>query len=291
MDLHVEVKTLVLGIGGGYDIYTALPWFLSLSSEEQSLCLLANYSFTHDLDVIKVEPTTLRTEKNENYFPEHHLAVSLNRPIYTFRLVFSPHLEEVLKSFIEQHGIQQIYMFDGGIDSVIFGDEYPYGSPTEDSQSVLACFRSNLRCRLFVSAIDIDECDPEAYLRHWVDFPNKKYQLGPELSGWQRYSEIVSSSSPSSIIQESIVAAGEGHRGKHKNPRLFPGRINNEEALPSLSDQTCTLWEWDLRSLVDNSPFYQYLLKVRIKTEEPWDEWDGLIVEYLRKTPLEVDNI
>lgn len=45
-----DKKTLVIGIGGGYDIYTCLPWFLTLSPNDQNNCLIANYTFTDDID-------------------------------------------------------------------------------------------------------------------------------------------------------------------------------------------------------------------------------------------------
>ena len=290
--LKVKVKTLILGVGGGYDIYTCLPWFLSLTPEEQSLCLLANYSFTDDLykygdvHIVPVEPSTVRTEKNKSYFPEHHLAKSLNRTVYAIRLIPCPFLIEVLSAFVVQHQIQQIYMFDGGIDSVIFGNERPYGSPTEDSQTVLACSKLNIPCRLFVSALGVDDCDNSAYLKHWETFHNNKFELGPSLCGWEQYSQIVRSSEPPSIIQESIIAAGNGNRGRYKNLRLYPSRIPHEEDMPVLLEETNILWEWNLNTLVQKSPFYQHLLEKLPEINITdwvlgWIDWDHIVVRYL----------
>lgn len=56
-----ENKTLVIGIGGGYGVYTCLPWFLGLNDDEKNQCIIANYTFTDD------------SEKNHDYFPEYHL--------------------------------------------------------------------------------------------------------------------------------------------------------------------------------------------------------------------------
>lgn len=313
MDL-LEIKTLVLGIGGGYDIYTSLPWFLSLSPLEQSNCILANYSFTDglfsegslplevDSHIVSVTPETIRSEKNKDYFPEHHLSHSLNRTIYAIHLIPCPFLTKVLISFIKQHQIKQIYMFDGGVDSIIFGGEHPYGSPTEDSQMVLACYQTGVHCRLFVSALGVDDYNIDAYLKHWKrssegNLPlevhsNNKYKLGPSLIGWKRYVQIVHTSEPPSIIQESIVAAGEGHRGKYRNLRLYPSRIENESNLPFLLDETDTLWEWNLHRLVQESNFYQHLLTELPNIELPneefqwndlWDRLDQIIVKFLEQ--------
>lgn len=293
MDLLINgKKTLVLGIGGGYDIYTSLPWFLSLSSEDQSLCILANYSFTDDLHlhekyIVEVTPSTTQTNKNKYYFPERHLASCLNRSIYAIRLVPCPLLIDVLKSFIIEHEIEQIYMFDGGIDSIIYGGEHPYGSPLEDSQMVLACYKLNIPSRLFVSAFGIDECDNTAYLNNWSKCPGNTWVLGPKLSGWNKYCEIVRTSEPPSIIQECIVAAGKGFRGKYKNERLIPSRIQEEDDLPSILDNTDLIWEWDLSRLINDSLFYQHLLTKFsdincTSLDTAWIDWDHIIVRYLQ---------
>lgn len=290
MDLTVDTKTLVLGIGGGYDLYTALPWYLSLTPEQQSLCVLANYSFAEDLHqnsqyIVPIDSSVTRTEKNKSYFPEHDLAKFLNSTVYAIRLIPCPLLINELKTFTQTHQIKQIYMFDGGTDSILFGDETLWGSPLEDSQTVLACYKLDLPCRLFVSALNIDDCDTQGYLRHWKSSNNSnKFKLGPELKGWDQYVRIVQSLEYPSIIQESIIAAGQGHRGEYRNPRIYPSRISEPEDLPHIIDDTDKLWEWNLNDLVNSSPFYQHLLKTlpQIKASDlnaVWIEWNATIRE------------
>lgn len=289
MNLLVTAKTLVLGVGGGYDIYTALPWYFSLSSEEQSLCILANYSFTEDLYkyenyIVPIVPSTTRTEKNKDYFPEHDLAKFINSTVYAIRLIPAPLLITELRKFIDFHHIEHIYLFDGGTDSILYGDELLWGSPLEDSQTILACYKLGLPCRLFVSAFNIDDCDSQAYLRHWKSSKNSnKITLGPHLSGWDRYVHIVQTLEYPSIIQESIIAAAQGHRGVYKNNRIYPSRVSDPEDLPLIVEDTDKLWEWDLNDLVENSLFYQKLLE-HLQTNKHsddinvvWINWSRLI--------------
>ena len=289
--LRITEKTLVLGVGGGYDIYTALPWFLSLSDQEQHQCLLANYSFTDDLYkyastekqyIIEVSPSTVRTEKNRNYFPEHHLATSLNRTIYAVRLVPCPLLTTVLQEFIEEHQIKRLLLFDGGTDSIIFGDEGQiYGSPLEDSQTILAAYHSGLPCILITSALGIDDCNVDLYLKRAEEMTIHNFKVGPTLTGWEDYRRIVQSSVPPSIIQESILAAGDGHRGIYVNPRLFPERISKEEDLPKILEGTNRFSLWELDQLVERSPFYQRLLGFDPTSKNDliaiWIEWNRIL--------------
>src|SRR5437867_4286635 len=101
MKCTITGPTLIMGMGGGNDIFTCLPWYLWLTEEEQNACVLANYSFTDDLYkyeilnniflnkklinqwVIPVTPSIMRTKRNKDYFPEADLAKSLNKTIYT----------------------------------------------------------------------------------------------------------------------------------------------------------------------------------------------------------------
>jgi len=303
-------KTLVIGIGGGYDVYTCLPWFLQLSLEEQEHCVIGNYTFTDDIHkytkdedsyVAEIKPDTVRTMNNSQYFPELHLAQKLNRSIYAFRLMPCPMLINILLEFVLEHQIEQMFLFDGGIDSIIFGDEgLVYGSPLEDSQMIIACAavasKNNLPSVLVTSAVGIDDCDIKSYMNHWdlltcANATYGKFKLTSDLPNFKTYEDICQTSDPSSIIQESIIAAANGILGLYLNPRLYPSRIADKNDLPLIREETSFLWFWDPVVLVEISPFYQHMLKfLELLNEkspnECWIHWNQYITLFMEATPV-----
>lgn len=92
----ITKKTLILGAGGGYDVYACMPWFLTLSQAEQDKCVLANYTFTDDVYrydpsdeyVVPISSETKLTKKNDSYFSEYFLATFLLTCIIVIVLLF-----------------------------------------------------------------------------------------------------------------------------------------------------------------------------------------------------------
>lgn len=277
----INKKTLIVGMGGGYDIYSCLPWYLNLSDEEKNLCTLANYSFTDDLYryekydnewIVEINEKIKRTTKNKDYFPEHCLAISLQKPIYAIRLIPNPILETEIEKFIVKHDIRQIILVDGGVDAMIYGDEKEVGSPLEDTQMIISTTnlskKHNIPCKLICNALYVDDVSPETFLQHWNDitklsFECQKMELVAD-KHYVTYKKIVSDASPSTIIHESILAAIEGHRGKYNNPRLYPERIDNPNDMPFLCNETKILWCIDANQYVSFSQYYQNILQLEI---------------------------
>jgi hypothetical protein len=92
-----STSVLLLGAGGGYDIFGALYLYDLLKKSNQTVHL-ANYSFTDRLDevknttsitpyIYKINPDSEATHPAHDYFPELWLAKTLNIPIYTTRLL------------------------------------------------------------------------------------------------------------------------------------------------------------------------------------------------------------
>ena len=199
-----------------------------------------------------------------------------------------------MQDFVTKHNIEQIFMFDGGVDSIIYGDEgLVYGSPLEDSQMVIACVtvatKNNLPIILVTSALGIDDCDVKSYLDHWDQLENGTYgkiKLTSDLPNFNIYEEICRTSDPASIIQESIIAAANGKIGLYKNPRLYPSRISDPSDLPLIRPETQYLWVWDPVKLVAKSPFYQNMMKLLESVgertpDECWCYWNQWINQFM----------
>lgn len=141
-----EDNVLIIGIGGGFDIFCGLPIFYEMNNKVNNI-VLANYSFTkikklekvtYQNDIVGLYKTIDNKHYMTEYAPEfnlkHHFSQKgLNNDIY---LIERNGLEIVIKNIekiIEDHKITKIIAIDGGFDSLMKGDEQGRGTFLEDS--------------------------------------------------------------------------------------------------------------------------------------------------------------
>lgn len=118
MNLSNHNNILIIGAGGGYDVFCGLPLYLKLKSEKKNVHL-ANFTFTdtrrlkefellkntqtcykvladdiklYTVNDIEIPPAWTGIDKQEyidehlrslNYFPEGYLSKELNEPVWT----------------------------------------------------------------------------------------------------------------------------------------------------------------------------------------------------------------
>jgi len=148
-----ESKNILLcGCGGGYDIYTGMP----ILYEYQEKTTLANITFSSISLVQKIldkkevfvngyEEIDYKTCKEElknyypkNYVPEYWLSKYLNKKVYTILPSGVQTLCTIFSQIINDNQIDTIVLVDGGIDSMMFGDEQDIGTYSEDISTMLA---------------------------------------------------------------------------------------------------------------------------------------------------------
>lgn len=128
---------LIAGAGGGFDVYAGLPIYLSLKSAGCNI-ILANYSSTS-------KGFKVRNSIAEDY-PEYCLSLP---PCYTFGRSGVLDVYEGYKEIVKTHQIDSIILIDGGVDSLMCGDEEFAGTILED----------------FISLASVDMLDvPNKYL-------------------------------------------------------------------------------------------------------------------------------
>lgn len=151
-DLKKHKNILILGIGGGFDVYCGLPIAFKLMSNGCKVTL-ANYSFTDLEQVRKKTSSVFHTEflvENKDfispmtYNPEGYLYEGMkklyegNMKVYSIgRQGVQPVLDS-LKRIIELEKIDCIIAIDGGVDSIFHGNEEGCGTILEDSISITA---------------------------------------------------------------------------------------------------------------------------------------------------------
>ncbi len=137
-------NVLIAGAGGGYDVICGVPIVLALESRgvRTHLASFASTPINDVADAVQLSPSLIEvTAKSSrpSYFPEGWLArwltVRLQREIsvYCFGATGVGPLYEGYQLLIRKLDIDAIIVVDGGVDSLLRGDECALGSPLEDA--------------------------------------------------------------------------------------------------------------------------------------------------------------
>jgi hypothetical protein len=154
---------LIAGMGGGFDIFCGLPIYFELKKRGVNVHL-ANFSFSDIENVrhgVRLSPTlvgiTFNTQNIYPYFPEFYLAewLKINQkedvPIWCFQKTGALPLTENYKILVEHLSLDGILLIDGGVDSLVRGDEAEKGTVIEDATSLFAVNElSNIKNRYVV---------------------------------------------------------------------------------------------------------------------------------------------
>lgn len=146
---------LIAGMGGGYDIFCGLPIYFALRERGHNVHL-ANFSFANigmlayhsgqsdEPDTAIHMAVTADLEGTYAYFPELHLARWFRQErgedvtIWAFQKTGVRPLLENYEWLVEHLEIDGIILCDGGVDSLMRGDEPMPGTLLEDSISLAA---------------------------------------------------------------------------------------------------------------------------------------------------------
>ncbi|MBZ0279037.1 MAG: DUF1152 domain-containing protein [Anaerolineae bacterium] len=162
MDLNLPIlhhlensrNILIAGAGGGFDVFSGLPLYFTLRDQGKTVHL-ANFSFT-EFSVLHMitEPEVLVANRVVGargpvkipfpYYPEGYLsrwfAETLNQDVTVWmfpRLGVVP-LIEAYTRLVEHLKIDALILVDGGVDSIMRGDEIGAGTLVEDTISLAA---------------------------------------------------------------------------------------------------------------------------------------------------------
>ena len=186
----------------------------------------------------------------------------------------------------KKFNIDTIILIDGGIDSVLFGDEKVFGSPLEDLISVVAVGKlindKIIKGYLYCTGLYVDECDVKLFMRNISNLTKINgfvgcYSLDKQYL--QDYNQLLSLTNPKSVINESIVAAIEGYTGHYENPTLKARcEENGEKDYPFINPLTASYWIVDIESLIKQSPMINEI-------------YDNCFVKYNIKNDIIRDSI
>ncbi len=238
-------NVLLVGAGGGFDIFMGLPLFFALLDAGINVHL-ANLSFSFRHGEISgkrlnenVVEVTAGSKGNEYYFPEGHLArwlsrKRLDRPIYCIRPTSLPELVQSYKLLQQHLQFDMMVLMDGGVDSLMRGDESSIGSPVEDVMSLAAALQIDVASQLICLGLgaETDLCHLYALetVAHLIK--SKAFlgglMLSPEMPEVQKFAEaseyvFLEMRGYESVICSSILSALEGYFGDYHRTRRTIG--------------------------------------------------------------------
>lgn len=236
---------LIAGAGGGFDVFAGLPLFFALRDAGVNVHLAnLSFSFRHGEITGKmlgknVVEVTAKSQGNEYYFPEGYLAQWLSRkrmdtPIYCIRVTPIDELVQSYKLLYEHLQFDMMVLVDGGVDSILRGDESRIGTPIEDVMSLAASLQIDVPKQLLCLGFgaETDVCHLYA-LETVAQLIKAKAFLGglmlspdmPEMIKFVEATEFVfyEMRGYESVICSSIISALEGYFGDHHRTRRTIG--------------------------------------------------------------------
>ena len=129
LNLPIEMANrniLLAGAGGGWDIFGGLP----LLHEWRETCKIVLANFSAVVEGFDVRPAIASDH------PEEKLADALGSPVYVFGKAGFRTLRAGYEKVLHDHNIDTIILVDGGVDSLMRGDEEGCGTVFQDTISV-----------------------------------------------------------------------------------------------------------------------------------------------------------
>ena len=279
IDQLLECKNLLIaGMGGGFDIFCGLPLYFELKQRGLSPHL-ANFSFSDIENVrhgVRLSNTlvgiTFDAQHIYPYFPEFYLAEwfkthrHADLPIWCFQKTGALPLTENYRILAEHLSLDGILLVDGGVDSLVRGDEAEKGTVIEDATSLYAVNElSDIEKRYLVCLGFGAERDMTyAHIFENIAEITKAggflgaCSLTPDMPAYQEFESAVlhvqgKPFHDPSVINSSIISAVRGHYGdyhlteKTKNSHLW------------ISPLMALYWFFDFETVVKRNLFLPQL--------------------------------
>jgi hypothetical protein len=266
--LESKHRILLAGCGGGYDVYCALPLAIALWRRGHDV-VLANLTFA-DAHVAGAESWTSeltridhRIQPASTYFPELHLSHWLAEhgfpsPVFCIDRTGAVGVRRAYELLIDRLQLEAIVVVDGGVDSLMRGDEAGLGTPHEDALTLAALDGLAVDRLLACIGFGVDAyhgvCHAH-FLENVADLVRAGACLGtmslvPQQPEAQAYVEAVryaTTQAPpyASIVNTSIAAAVQGFYGDHHSTERTHGSTLWINPLMAM------FWIFDLQPVID----------------------------------------
>ncbi len=278
-------RVLLIGTGGGFDFLCGLPLFFALENRGLEVHL-ANLSFSpldaltdarwHDEVLLEADWRS----QGADYFPEKWLSHWFRErrarevSVWCFKATGARPYAQSLAYLAKHLEIDTVIAVDGGVDSLLRGDEHSLGTPLWDALTVAAVDSLRVERKFLVStAFGAERWDKISHaqaLRRIADLTREDALLG--VSTLLRASEegrvfieaaqhIFERQRRGSIVCSSLLSALRGDFGER------PVNSNTEQTPIWVSPLMCLYWFFDLGEVARHKLFLPQLLETQTLTE------------------------
>jgi hypothetical protein len=240
IDRLAECRNLLIaGMGGGFDLFCGLPIYFELQRCGQT-AHLASFSFSDVVNFaggVRLTDTLVGVTPDYEglmlYFPELYLARWFRETrqqdvtIWSFHKTGTRPLLENYRLLVERLSIDGILLVDGGIDSLMRGDEAGTGTLIEDATSLFVVNELQVPAR-FIACLGLGAERDIAYAHLFENIASLTQaggflgtcSLTPHMQAYQAYEEAVlyvqgQEYQEASVINSSILSAVRGHYGNY----------------------------------------------------------------------------
>lgn len=245
---------LLIGLGGGFDVFTGLPFVFHWPDKN---FILTNHSSSQEF---VVQPTT-----TENY-PEGMIT---NIPNISAKYTIGRHGPKLVKSALDQilqtHQIDVILGVDGGVDSLARGDEKDYGTVLEDFVTLAALSDINIPKVACCAGFGCETEENMNFYRILENMANLtssnnfygSFSLTQQMREFQLYvrecENAWADGRRKSHIQTKIISATVGAFGSTNNYIDVDPRLAESTGHCFISLLSSIFWMFDLDAVIQNN--------------------------------------
>jgi hypothetical protein len=262
--LDAAKKILLVGVGGGFDVFTGLPFVYHWPDKE---FVLTNFSS-------KISPDFLLRNSTDEDYPQGTLTGIPNVAANcTLGLHGAKALSGAFKKIIERYEIDCILGVDGGVDSLSRGDEVDHGTVLEDSITLAALDGIDLPKVLCCAGFG---CETEENLNHYRVLENMaklasygsfygSFSLTNNMSEFFLYlntcEQAWENGKRKSHIQTKIISAVTGRFGGNNVYSDVDARVAESTGRVFISPLSSIFWMYDLDIVIRENLLVPYLKK------------------------------
>ncbi len=279
LDQVTDCKNLLIaGMGGGFDIFCGLPIYFELRRRGHYVHL-ANFSFSPIQQFsggVRLTETLVGVTADYTgpsvYFPELYLsqwfAEKRNEAItiWSFQKTGARPLLKNYQTLVDNLNIDGILLIDGGVDSLMRGDELGTGTLVEDACSLFAINALTHISTRIVGCLGFGAEQDITYAHVFENIAGLTEaggflgacSLTPQMESYLAYEEAVlyvqnKPYQDASVINSSIISAVRGHYGNyHLTSKTRGSRLWISPLMP-------LYWFFDLPVLVSRNLYLPHL--------------------------------
>ena len=262
-------SVLIAGMGGGWDFMGGIPIAKSLPGRK---IIFANYSAMCSDYVCELAPISPYDLGKVKSYPEYYVSQFLGYPLYVIGRNGSQLVQKALKKLIEDHEIDTLIMIDGGVDSLMHGDEEGSGTILEDSIT-LAATKGITGVKKYLVSLGFG-AETEEGVNHYRALENIAQltksdgllgvcAITKRMKCYKHYRKIqrqaIERGASPSHIHTKVMAAVEGQFGS--KDLVYDTRLFQSTGEVFINPLMGLYWWFDLEKVVENNLFVTLLEK------------------------------